>query len=31
MIAIEPTSADSNLVETADDALEMMRGTGLAA
>ncbi len=27
-IAIEPTSADSNLVETADDALEMMRATG---
>lgn len=30
VIAIEPTSADSNLVETADDALEMMRATGLA-
>jgi protein FrlC len=29
-VAIEPTSADSNLVETADDALEMMRQTGLA-
>jgi protein FrlC len=26
-IVVEPTSADSNLVETADDALEMMRGT----
>jgi len=28
VIAIEPTSADSNLVETADDALEMMRASG---
>jgi len=26
-IAVEPTSADSNLVETADDALEMMEAT----
>ncbi|MDQ0475390.1 sugar phosphate isomerase/epimerase family protein [Labrys wisconsinensis] len=29
IVAIEPTAADSNLVETADDALEMMRETGL--
>jgi protein FrlC len=28
-ICVEPTSADSNLVETADDALEMMRETGM--
>ena len=27
-IAVEPTSADSNLVETADDALELMRASG---
>jgi len=27
-IAIEPTSADSNLIETADDALELMRASG---
>ncbi len=27
-IAVEPTSADSNLIETADDALELMRATG---
>lgn len=28
-LVVEPTSADSNLVETADDALEMMAQTGL--
>jgi protein FrlC len=27
-IAVEPTSADSNLIETADDALELMRASG---
>lgn len=27
-IVVEPTSADSNLIETADDALELMRATG---
>lgn len=28
VVAVEPTPADSNLVETADDALEMMRAVG---
>lgn len=28
VVAVEPTSADSNLIETADDALELMRATG---
>ena len=28
-IVVEPTSADSDLIETADDALELMRATGL--
>jgi fructoselysine 3-epimerase len=27
-IVVEPTSADSNLIETADDALELMRAAG---
>ena len=27
-IVVEPTSADSNLIETADDALELMRASG---
>jgi protein FrlC len=27
-MAVEPTSADSNLIETADDALELMRASG---
>jgi protein FrlC len=27
-VAIEPTSADSNLIDTADQALELMRATG---
>lgn len=27
-IAVEPTAADSNLIETADDALELMRQSG---
>jgi len=27
-IAVEPTAADSNLIETADDALELMRAVG---
>ena len=27
-IAVEPTSADSNLIETADDAIELMRASG---
>ena len=30
VVCVEPTAADSNLVETADDALEMMRQTGQA-
>lgn len=29
-VVVEPTSADSNLIETADDALELMRESGYA-